>query len=84
MNEIIANILSTLKSLVNIVHYTRERTARLEERVDFIENLLREHHIHSHECKVMDIARKNAQGRAYFHPQPCDCWLTLDQIPTDL
>lgn len=45
------------------------------DRIEFLENLLRTSEIHETTCPVMVAAVHNRRGMSYMTPQPCNCWL---------
>ena len=48
-----------------------------EARLSRIESMLREYGMHEPSCPARAVERSNAQGLAYYLPQPCGCWLAV-------
>lgn len=70
-----------LDSVINSCRKIARSVLYSHQRLDFLENLLREREIHSADCAVVIIQELNSQGMAYYHPKPCDCWLADPKTP---
>jgi hypothetical protein len=75
-----------LPPLAEVVQQTIETDASqnvaihgLIDRLEFLENLLRNNEIHEVDCPVMAVARHNSRGQTYMMPQPCTCWLNNEE-----
>jgi hypothetical protein len=55
----------------------------LHERLEFLEDLLRNNYCHESTCNISVAAAHNSRGMSYMVPQPCNCWLADDDLPTD-